>query len=66
MLVLTRKSSQTIVIGDDIEITVLGVTPRTVRLGIQAPRHVPVFRKEIHLRRLASRGAVEELRAPAP
>ena len=49
MLVLTRKSNQSIMIGDDIEVSVLGVTGEKVRIGIQAPREVPVFRKEVYL-----------------
>ncbi len=49
MLVLTRKSNQSIMIGDDIEISVLSVIGEKVRIGIQAPQEVPVFRKEIYL-----------------
>ena len=49
MLVLTRKSNQSIMIGDDIEITVLSVAGEKVRIGIQAPREIPVFRKEVYL-----------------
>jgi carbon storage regulator len=49
MLVLTRKSNQSIVIGDDIEVSVLGVAGDKVRLGIRAPRSVPVFRKEVYV-----------------
>ncbi len=49
MLVLTRKSNQSIMIGDDIEISVLSVMGEKVRIGIQAPQTVPVFRKEIYL-----------------
>ena len=52
MLVLTRKPDQSIVINDDIEITVLSVTAGKVRLGIQAPREIPVFRTEIYRQRL--------------
>jgi carbon storage regulator len=48
MLVLTRKTSQSIMIGDDIEITVLSSTGDKVRLGIQAPREIPVFRREVY------------------
>jgi carbon storage regulator len=47
MLVLTRKKHQSIIIGNDIEISVLEVTGDKVRLGIQAPRDVSVFRKEV-------------------
>ncbi len=47
MLVLTRKGNQSIMIGDDIEISVLAITGEKVRIGIEAPRSVPVFRKEV-------------------
>jgi len=49
MLVLTRKANQSIMIGDGIEVSVLSVVGEKVRLGIQAPRDVPVFRKEVFL-----------------
>jgi carbon storage regulator len=49
MLVLTRKSNQSIMIGDDIEISVLAIMGEKVRIGIQAPRDIPVFRKEVYL-----------------
>ncbi len=49
MLVLTRKSNQSIMIGDDIEISVLSIMGEKVRIGIQAPRDVPVFRNEVYL-----------------
>jgi carbon storage regulator len=48
MLVLTRKSQQSIMIGDDIEVSVLAVDAHTVRIGIRAPRRIPVFRNEIY------------------
>ncbi len=47
MLVLTRKANQSIMIGDSIEVSVLSVMGEKVRLGIQAPRDVPVFRREV-------------------
>jgi carbon storage regulator len=47
MLVLTRKTNQSIVIGDDIEITVLSVSGDKVRIGIEAPRDIAVFRREV-------------------
>lgn len=47
MLVLTRKANQSIMIGDTIEISVLSVFGEKVRLGIDAPREVPVFRTEV-------------------
>jgi carbon storage regulator len=49
MLVLTRKSNQSIMIGDDIEVSVLAIMGEKVRIGIEAPRSVPVFRKEVYL-----------------
>ena len=49
MLVLTRKSNQSIMIGDNIEVSVLAIMGEKVRIGIQADRTVPVFRKEVYL-----------------
>ncbi|HEX2704012.1 MAG TPA: carbon storage regulator CsrA [Solirubrobacteraceae bacterium] len=49
MLVLTRKSNQSIMIGDDIEVSVLSVIGEKVRIGIQAPRAVPVYRREVYV-----------------
>ena len=49
MLVLTRRLRQSIMIGDDIEVSVLSITDGSVRIGIQAPRDIPIFRKEIYL-----------------
>jgi carbon storage regulator len=49
MLVLTRKANQSIMIGDDIEVSVLAVMGEKVRIGIAAPRAVPVFRQEVYL-----------------
>jgi carbon storage regulator len=49
MLVLTRKSNQSIMIGDDIEVSVLAIMGEKVRIGIQASRDIPVFRKEVYL-----------------
>ena len=49
MLVLTRKTNQSIMIGDEIEISVLAVIGEKVRIGIEAPRSVPVFRKEVYV-----------------
>ena len=49
MLVLTRKGNQSIMIGDDIEVSVLAVMGEKVRIGISAPRDVPVFRTEVYL-----------------
>jgi carbon storage regulator len=48
MLVLTRKTNESIVIGDAIEVTVLAVEGDQVKLGITAPRQVPVHRREVY------------------
>lgn len=47
MLVLSRKTNESIVIGDNIEVVVLDIKDGTVKIGIQAPHSVRVFRKEI-------------------
>ena len=49
MLVLTRKGNQSIMIGDEIEISVLAIMGEKVRIGIEAPRSIPVFRKEVYV-----------------
>ncbi|MGG3895012.1 carbon storage regulator CsrA [Geobacillus stearothermophilus] len=48
-IVLTRKLKETIQIGDDIEITVLAIQGDQVKLGITAPKHVEIHRKEVYL-----------------
>ncbi len=50
MLVLTRKDNESLLIGDDIEITVLGVTGNQVRIGINAPKNIDVHREEVYRR----------------
>jgi len=48
MLVLTRKRGESIMIGDDIEITIVLATPDKIRVGISAPRDLPVHRREVY------------------
>ena len=48
MLVLSRTRDETIMIGDDVQITIVDVRGDKVRLGITAPAHVPVHRKEVY------------------
>jgi carbon storage regulator len=50
MLILTRRIGESVVIGDDINITVLGVKGNQVRLGVNAPKDVSVHREEIYQR----------------
>ena len=49
MLALSRKTGESIVIGNDIEITVLEIRGDQVKLGINAPKSVPIYRKEIYV-----------------
>lgn len=49
MLVLSRKSNESIMIGTNIEIVVLGVEGDNVKLGIRAPKEVDIYRKEIYI-----------------
>ena len=48
MLALTRRKGESVVIGDDVEVVVLSVMGEQVRLGIIAPKRIPVHRKEIY------------------
>jgi carbon storage regulator len=67
MLVLSRKINQSIMIGDDIRIVVVGVDRDQVKVGIEAPRSVPVHRSEIYEEiQRANRSAVEAAMMPAP
>jgi carbon storage regulator len=60
VLVLTRKSNQSIMIGDDIEVSVLAIMGEKVRIGIEAPRSVPVFRREVYVEIRQDRGDSED------
>jgi carbon storage regulator len=71
MLILTRRPGERVVIGDDILVTVMGVSGHTVRLGIAAPGGVPIYREEIWLavkeeNRAAAAASVDALPAKAP
>ena len=61
MLILTRRVGETIMIGEDIKVTVLGVKGNQVRVGIDAPKEVAVHREEIYERIKNEQG---EVRSP--
>lgn len=69
MLILTRRVGETIVIGDDVIITVLGIKGNQVRIGINAPKDVSVHREEIYQRiqneKKETPGAAAPVSAPA-
>lgn len=49
MLVLTRKKEQSIIIGDNIELTIVDIQGDQVRLGINAPKNITIYRKEVYM-----------------
>ena len=63
MLILTRRVGETVVIGDDVTVTVLGVKGNQVRLGVNAPKEVAVHREEIY-ERIKREQATEESSRP--
>lgn len=50
MLILTRRVGETMMVGDDITVTILGVKGNQIRIGVNAPKDVPVHREEIYQR----------------
>jgi carbon storage regulator len=66
MLILTRRVGETVMIGDDVTITVLGVKGNQVRVGINAPKHVAVHREEIYERIKREQNSDEVSEKPKP
>jgi carbon storage regulator len=50
MLILSRKTGEKLIIGDDVELTILGIKGNQVRIGINAPKDVSVHREEVYIR----------------
>ncbi len=61
MLILTRRIGESVYIGDDVRLTVLGVRGTQVRIGINAPKEVPVHREEIYYRIKHEQDGVEDI-----
>jgi carbon storage regulator len=65
MLILTRRSNESILIGDGVKITTLSINGNQVRIGIEAPSHVAVHREEIY-RRIQAQQGLADGEAPMP
>ncbi len=50
MLILTRRAGESLMIGDDVNITVLGIKGNQVRIGVNAPKEITIHREEVYLR----------------
>lgn len=66
MLILTRRVGETLVIGDDVTVTVLGVRGNQVRIGVNAPKDVSVHREEIYQRIQMEKSGFQPTVSPVP
>ena len=65
MLILSRKCGQSIIINDDIVVTIIAVDRNRVQVGIKAPNYVPIYRQEI-VERMVAAGEIEPLACLEP
>jgi carbon storage regulator len=65
MLILTRRAGETIMVGDEVTVTVLGIKGNQVRIGVNAPKQVAVHREEIYRRILVEREEAQGLKGEA-
>ncbi|MGH8593781.1 MAG: carbon storage regulator CsrA [Gammaproteobacteria bacterium] len=65
MLILTRRVGESVMIGDDVNITVLGIKGNQVRLGVNAPKEIPVHREEIYQRIQQEKNKAQEEASPS-
>ncbi|OCG07570.1 carbon storage regulator [Gilliamella sp. wkB178] len=64
MLILTRRVGETLIIGDDVVITILGVKGNQVRIGINAPKEVSIHREEIYNRIHQTQDKIDDMSEP--
>ncbi|SOB75903.1 carbon storage regulator, CsrA [Marinobacter sp. LV10R510-11A] len=66
MLILTRRVGETLMVGDEVTVTVLGVKGNQVRIGVNAPKEIAVHREEIYQRIQSEKGLEKGLDEPEP
>ena len=60
MLILTRRKGERVIIGDNIEVTVLTISGSQVRVGVQGPKQISVHREEVYYKLLSAKGLMSE------